>query len=102
MPRGYRHIQEYEKEILELKAQGVSKREIGERFGFSYEQVHNFISRRMYVRTVRICDGTPKQRYPGGGNMQDIQESVYCHDCGAEEIPNAHCTQCYSYLLSIY
>ena len=45
MPRGYRHIQEYEKEILELKAQGVPKREIGERFGFSYEQVHNFISR---------------------------------------------------------
>lgn len=45
MPRGYRHIQEYEKEILELKAQGVLKREIGERFGFSYEQVHNFISR---------------------------------------------------------
>ncbi len=45
MPRGYRHIQEYEKEILELKAQGMTLREIGERFGFSYEQVHNFISR---------------------------------------------------------
>ncbi len=45
MPREYRHIQEYEKEILELKAQGMTLREIGERFGFSYEQVHNFISR---------------------------------------------------------
>ena len=45
MSRGYRHIQEYEKEILELKERGVTNREIGERFGFSYEQVHNFISR---------------------------------------------------------
>ena len=45
MPRGYRHIKENEKEILELKEQGHTLREIGERFGLSYEQVHNFISR---------------------------------------------------------
>jgi len=45
MPSEYKHIKEYEKEILELKEKGVTKREIGERFGFSYEQVHNFISR---------------------------------------------------------
>ncbi len=44
MPRSYRHIKEYEKEILELKKQGLSKREIGEKFGFSKEQIHNFIS----------------------------------------------------------
>ena len=45
MPRKYRHIKENEKEILELKEQGLTLREIGERFGLSYEQVHNFISR---------------------------------------------------------
>ena len=45
MPRKYRHIKENEKEILELKEQGHTLREIGERFGLSYEQVHNFISR---------------------------------------------------------
>ena len=45
MPREYRHIKAYEKEILELKEQGHTLREIGERFGLSYEQVHNFISR---------------------------------------------------------
>ena len=28
MPRSYRHIKEYEKEILELKKQGLTKREI--------------------------------------------------------------------------
>ena len=45
MPRGYRHIKEYEKEILEMKEQGKSLRSIGEKYGLTYDQVHNFISR---------------------------------------------------------
>ena len=45
MPRGYRHIQEYEKEILELRAQGKTGREIREKFGFSKKQYENFITR---------------------------------------------------------
>ena len=45
MPRNYRHIREYEKEILELKGQGLSKKEIGQKLGLSFEQIHNFISR---------------------------------------------------------
>ena len=45
MPRGYRHIQEYEKEILELRAQGKTGREIREKFGFSKKQYDNFITR---------------------------------------------------------
>ena len=35
MSREYRHIQEYEKEIMELRAQGKTGREIREKFGFS-------------------------------------------------------------------
>ena len=45
MSRSYQHILEYEKEILELKEKGLTKREIGEELGFTYEQIHNFISR---------------------------------------------------------
>ena len=45
MARSYRHIQKYEKEILELKEQGLTLREIGERLGFTYKQLHNFITR---------------------------------------------------------
>ena len=45
MGRGYRHIQEYEKEIEKLKEEGLTKREIGDRLGFTFEQVHNFITR---------------------------------------------------------
>ena len=45
MARGYRHIQEYEKEILELRAQGKTGREIREKYGFSKKQYDNFITR---------------------------------------------------------
>ena len=45
MPRSYQHISKYEKEILELKAQGLTRKEIGAKLGFTKEQVHNFISR---------------------------------------------------------
>ncbi len=45
MSREYRHINEYAEEILRLKSEGITKREIGKRLGFSYDQVHNFISR---------------------------------------------------------
>ena len=45
MARNYTHIQQYEKELLELKAKGLTVREIGERFGLSYEQTHDFFKR---------------------------------------------------------
>ena len=45
MPRSYKNISKYEKEILELKSQGYTLREIGNKYGFTYEQVHNFITR---------------------------------------------------------
>ena len=61
MSRSYRHMQEYEKEILELKDKGLTKREIGERLGFSYDQIHNFISR--YNRKQRkIAAGAALKR----------------------------------------
>ena len=45
MPRSYRHIQEYEKEIMNLRGQGFSNREICKQFGFELRQLKNFISR---------------------------------------------------------
>ena len=45
MSRGYSHIKEYEKEILELKKQGLSHRQIGEKFGFTKEQIKGFSKR---------------------------------------------------------
>lgn len=45
MPREYRNIKLYEKEILEMRAEGKTRREIGEIFGFTKEQIKNFINR---------------------------------------------------------
>ena len=45
MPRGYRHIKEYEKEILEMRVQEKTRREICEKYGFSMKQLSNFITR---------------------------------------------------------
>lgn len=45
MPRSYRHISYYEREIVELKEQGLTLKEIGEKLGFTRKQVHNFITR---------------------------------------------------------
>ena len=45
MPRSYKHIQQYEKEIIELFEKGKSLREIGEQFGFTYKQMRDFKTR---------------------------------------------------------
>ena len=45
MSREYRHIKQYEKELLELKEKGMTVREIGERYGLSYEKTHDFFKR---------------------------------------------------------
>ena len=45
MERSYRHIQQYEKEILELKERGLTYREVGEKLGFTQIQVKKFVER---------------------------------------------------------
>ena len=45
MPRSCRHIQQYEKELLKLKEEGFTVKEIGERYGLTYEQTHEFFKR---------------------------------------------------------
>ncbi len=45
MPRGYRHISEYEKEIIKLRNQGLTLNQIGAKLGFSFKQLHNFYTR---------------------------------------------------------
>ena len=45
MPREYRHIQEYEKEIIEKIKQGETLREIAKIYGFTHKQVKEFKTR---------------------------------------------------------
>ena len=45
MARSYRKMEEYEEEILRLRSEGKTNREICEKFGFSMKQIKNFITR---------------------------------------------------------
>ncbi len=77
MPRSYRHIKEYEKEILELKAKGYTLREIGEKYGFTYEQVHNFISRyNMKQRKVEAGMALRRKGRPPKDYVVNEQDKV--------------------------
>lgn len=51
MSTKYGHIKQYEKEILELKNQGLTQREIAEKLCFSKEQIKEFFHR--YNRNQR-------------------------------------------------
>ena len=56
MAREYRHIKQYEKEIMEMKAQGLTHREIGECLGFERKQIREFIHRKKHVEWERsLC-----------------------------------------------
>ena len=45
MPREYRHISLYEKEILELKEKGLTHQQIADKLGFNKECVRGFLKR---------------------------------------------------------
>ena len=64
MSREYNHIKEYEREILELKKQGLTNRQIGERLWFSREKIKNLFG-RYNEKQRKIFSGTeikPKGR----------------------------------------
>ncbi len=61
MTQKYGYIQQHEKELLELKEKGLTVREIGERYGLSYEKMHDFFKR--YNRKQRkITEGIQIKR----------------------------------------
>ena len=62
MPREYRHIQQYEKEILDLKEKGLTRKEIGERLGFTSEQIHEFTKRYNRKQRKLAAGIVPKKR----------------------------------------
>ncbi len=61
MPRSYRHMKDYEFEIIELRKQGFTGRQIQEKFGFSKKQYENFITRYNH-RQEKIAAGIALKR----------------------------------------
>ncbi len=63
MAREYRHIKMYEKEILELRVQGLSQRQIGEQLGLTYKQIKDFF--RRYNRNQRKISSGEELKHRG-------------------------------------
>ncbi len=82
MARSYQHISNYENEILELKSQGKTRREIGAKLGFTKLQIKNLISRynekqrRIKARVAIRTKGRPPKDYKITENMK-INELKY-------------------------
>lgn len=77
MPKKYGHIQQYEKEILELKSKGYSRKEIGEKLGFTADQIHEFTKR--YNRKQRKLEAgiaLKKKGRPPKDNYVAEQDTV--------------------------
>lgn len=62
MPREYRHIKQYEKELFELKSQGLTLQQIGDKFGFSREQVKEYFKRERRKERKVAAGIVPKRR----------------------------------------
>ena len=62
MSREYNHIKDFEKEILELKSKGYTLRAIGEKIGFTYKQMHNFITRHNANQRKQLAGILPKPK----------------------------------------
>lgn len=56
MPREYEHIEQYESEIIKLKEEGYTHREIGEKFGLTKKQIKGFFS-RYHRKQAKITAG---------------------------------------------
>ena len=54
MSRKYRHISEYETEIISMVNQGYTLREIGNRLGFTYNEIQDFKTR--YNKKQRMIE----------------------------------------------
>lgn len=60
MSGSYRHIQQREQEILELKSNGLTRKEIGEKLGFTAEQIHEFTKRYNKKKLLAGAEIKPK------------------------------------------
>lgn len=59
MPREYRHMQEYQSEILKMKSEGMTLQEIGEKFGLA--------------DLIRECQLETKQTSYKTGTTQNVE-----------------------------
>lgn len=81
MSRKYSHIQEHEKEIFEMREQGMTWREIGEKFGFSKSQMKQFNSRHNRKQRKLTAGILPKPKgRPRKGEVREPSVAEYKYE----------------------
>ena len=81
MSRKYSHIQEHEKEIFEMREQGMTWREIGEKFGFSKRQMKQFNSRHNRKQRKLTAGILPKPKgRPRKGEVRESSVAEYKYE----------------------
>ena len=73
MPRSYRHISNYEYEILEMRRQGKTRKVICEEFGFSLKQVKTLSQDTIENRKNQ------QKGYPSNLNADPEKMKQNCH-----------------------
>lgn len=75
MDRKYTHIRMIEKEILAMRAEGKSRREIYEHFGMTKKQYENFLNRHNRAeRRIQVGILPRRKGRPPKGNPSTEQE----------------------------
>ena len=73
MSRSYRKMEEYEEEILRLRSEGNTNREISEKFGFNMKQIKNFIT-RYNTRQKKLAAGIVIRRKGRPSKNYEVSE----------------------------
>ena len=77
MPREYRHIEQYEEELLKMKADGLTYREIGERMGIDRIKVKKFFERyRIKQRKIEAGIALKRKGRPPKDYVVSEQDKV--------------------------
>ena len=81
MPRKYSHVQEYEKAIFEMRDQGMTWREIGEKLGFSKSQMKQFNTRHNRKQRKLAAGIPPKPKgRPRKGEVREPSIAEYKYE----------------------
>lgn len=77
MPREYRHIKQYENELLDLRSQGLTYNEIADKMGFSKMQVKRFFERyRKKQRKINTGKAIHKKGRPCKNSKDGLPPSI--------------------------
>jgi orotate phosphoribosyltransferase-like protein len=94
MTRTYTHVKAIEKEVMEMKANGKTRKEIGDYFNLTVKQVENLITRynnrkkRLEAGIVTRRRGRPPKDFKPTQHDKDCELKRLKHEIGRVKMEN--------------